>query len=215
MNLPWNRIAQPNADKTPTPYPYGSLLFNLSGLGPGFLPLLQRYLCSFLFKISLFSSIPKSTQQQAHVAEAEVCKTVLFSSRGRLTSARRLYKTAYFSRLSIVKLFVFRPHSRLFLWRFACAFFPEKTNNTKKRKGDNGKIWWASFTWLLQNRSTQKIHFFSQRWLILNKTFPFPATFPLRFPHPNPIKIAKSRSRTLSKYPLPRHISGPGIRDLF
>ena len=65
-------------------------------------------------------------------------KQSFFYSRGRLPSARRLYKTAYFSRLSLVKLFVFRPHSRLLLWRFACAFFPEKTNNTKKRKGDNG-----------------------------------------------------------------------------
>ena len=77
-------------------------------------------------------------RQQARVTEVEVFKTVLFSTRGRLTSARRLYKTAYFSRLSLVKLFVFRPHSRLLLWRFACAFFPEKTNNTKKSKGDNG-----------------------------------------------------------------------------
>lgn len=127
INLLWNQIAHTE-----------SLLFNLSGLGPRFPPLLQRYLCSFLFKVSLFSSIPKSAQQQARVTEVEVFKTVLFSSRRRLTSARRLYKTAYFSRLSLVKLFVFRPHSRLLLWRFACAFFPEKTNNTKKRKDDNG-----------------------------------------------------------------------------
>lgn len=101
--------------RPPPPTHTESLLFNLSGLGPRFPPLLQRYLCSFLFKVSLFSSIPKSAQQQARVTEVEVFKTVLFSSRGRLTSARRLYKTAYFSRLSLVKLFVFRPHSRLLL----------------------------------------------------------------------------------------------------
>ena len=69
--------------RPPPPTHTESLLFNLSGLGPRFLPLLQRYLCSFLFKISLFSSIPKSAQQQAHVAEAEVCETILFLLSGK------------------------------------------------------------------------------------------------------------------------------------
>lgn len=142
INLLWNQIAQPNAYKTPTPYPYGKFAFQpfwtWSSISSSFATLLVSDLCSFLFKVSLFSSILKSAQQQARVTEVEVFKTVLFSSRGRLTSARRLYKTAYFSRLSLVKLFVCRPHSRLLLWRFACAFFPERTNNTKKRKGDNG-----------------------------------------------------------------------------
>ena len=64
--------------RPPPPTHTESLLFNLSGLGPRFPPLLQRYLCSFLFKVSLFSSIPKSAQQQARVTEVEVFKTVLF-----------------------------------------------------------------------------------------------------------------------------------------
>ena len=120
--------------RPPPPTHTESLLFNLSGLGPRFPPLLQRYLRSFLFKVSLFSSIPKSAQQEARVTEVEVFKTVLFSTRGRLTSARRLYKTAYFSRLSLVKLFVFDLTPDFSFEGSLAPSFPKKRTIRKKAK---------------------------------------------------------------------------------
>ena len=113
----------------------------LLALGPRFLPLLHCYLYSFLFKISLLSSILKSAQKQVRVTCNSLQNSPLFSQsvlkgakyRRRLCKINRVF---FASLPSLIRFFGLTPDLSIDLSRTPSV--TKYRNMTKTRKSDNG-----------------------------------------------------------------------------